>query len=109
MGSRGSSSSRGYSSFENLVNKREKMKYSLTFGTGVDVSNRINSKTTSISSYKIGDLGKATSNIKETVAQVQKGSLDKRINQLKELGFRVVSQTKPGNEKTDPVLVYLRR
>lgn len=110
MGSRGSkSSSAGYSSFESLIKKREGFKNNITFGTGVDISNKVGNKISSLTSYKISDLGKATSNIKEAIVQVQQGSASKRISQLTDLGFKVVSSTKPGKNKTDIVLVHVRR
>lgn len=111
FGGRGASSSNsGISSFENLINKRENMKYSITFGTGIDVSERLNNNMTSITSYKIKDLDRVMTNIDETVIQVQQGSADKRIEQLNNVGFKVISKTKPDdNSKTSTVLVHIKR
>ena len=111
FGGRGSSSNiaGGYSSFSNLVKKREQTKYNLTFGTGIDLSERINQKTTSISSYKMKDLDRITNGINEAVVQVQQGSFEKRLSQLKDLGFKVISKTKPSNNKTDIMLAYIKK
>ena len=108
MGSRGASSNK-ISNFETLINKREKLQYGITFGTGIDISNR-KGKTTSITSYKIGQLEDVTKNINEAIVQVQQGSYNKRMEQLKNVGFKIVSKTKPDdNEKTTIVLVHIRR
>ena len=115
FGGRGASSSGrsvssgGYTSFESLTSKRENMKYNLTFGTGVDMAEKVGSGMSSITSHKLKDLGKITKNINETVIQSQQGSFDKRISQMKNLGFKVISQTKPSENKTDIRLAYLRR
>ena len=111
FGGRGASSSKsgGYTSFESLTNKRENMKYNLTFGTGVDMSEKSGNGMSSITSYKLKDLERITKNINETVIQSQQGSFDKRILQMQDLGFKVISQTKPSNNKTDIRLAYLRR
>lgn len=111
FGSRGASSSNNsISSFESLVNKRENMKYSISFGTGIDVSERLNNNMTSRTSYKIKDLDRVMANIDETVVEVQQGSADKRIKQLNNVGFKVISKTKPDdNSKTSIVLVHIKR
>lgn len=111
FGGRGASSSnKGISSFESLVNKRNNMKYSVTFGTGIDISERINDKTTSISSYRIGQLENVMRDINETIIQVQQGNFDKRIKQLNDIGFNVISRTKPDdNEKTSIILAHVKR
>lgn len=111
FGGRGASSSTGggYTSFESLTNRRENMKYNLTFGTGVDMTEKSGNSISSITSYKLKDLGRITKNINETVIQSQQGSFDKRISQMKDLGFKVISQTKPSKNKTDIRLAYLRR
>lgn len=108
FGGRGASSSSS-SSFDKLISKRENLKYSVTFGTGIDIGER-NGKLSSITSYKIGQLESAMKNIDETVIQVQQGSYDKRINQLKDIGFKVISKTTPdNNDKTTIVLAHIRR
>ena len=86
FGSRGANSG-STKPFKTLINKRETLKYGVTFGTGIDISER-NGKLSSITSYKIGQLKEAMANINETIVQVQQGSANKRIQQLKEIGER---------------------
>ena len=110
FGGRGASSSNTTSSFESLIRKRENMQYSVTFGTGIDVSRRLSNNMTSMSSYKLKDLENVMANIDETVIQVQQGSANKRLQQLKDIGYDVVSQYKPSdNDKTSLVLAHIRR
>ena len=108
MGGRGASSSK-ISSFESLINKRENLQYGIEFGTGIDISNK-QGRATSITSYKISQLEDVTRNINEAIVQVQQGSYNRRIEQLENVGFEIVSKTRPNdNEKTTPILIHIKR